>query len=707
MQKRLISLSVLLLSLALMGAAPAPSSVSSGERPVVLAPEAYQSEAAKLATYFLTNYHYQDVKLDDEMSRNILDNYLEGMDPNKLYFLASDIEEFSQGYANALDDSLRGQDLAPAFVIFNRYRQRVMERVAKAEELNQQSFDFTVEESYLADRSDLPWAQTVEELDELWRKRVKDDVLRLRLAEKPEDEIASTLADRYENLRRRVEEMDAEDVFQLYMNAFASAIEPHTGYMAPRSSENFQISMRLSLEGIGAVLQRDNEYTAIRYVVPGGPADKDGRLKAGDRIVAVGQENDSTVDVIGWRLDDVVEIIRGPKGSEVRLDVIPADKGLDAAHETIRIVRNEVKLEEQAARSEIIEETDENGDVRKVGVIRIPAFYLDFAAKARQDPNYRSTTRDVRKILDELTAENVDGVVIDLRDNGGGSLEESTQLTGLFIESGPVVQVRDARGTVQIERDPDPQIAYDGPLAVLVNRNSASASEIFAAALQDYGRAVVIGEPTFGKGTVQHLINLDDHSGREQSRLGQLKLTRAQFFRINGGSTQNRGVIPDIMYQTMAEDEEYGERSLDNALPWNSIRAADYAVHGDLASLIPYIERQHASRVAEDEEFQALLAEVAAFHEIRNKNEISLYEPKRKAERDEAESLRQQRNAGNDEVTALAEALEDSADAAEDEDAIEPPDVLLREAARILGDLIKSQQGTALALRTEDPSSVN
>jgi len=363
------------------------------------------------------------------------------------------------------------------------------------------------------------------------------------------------------------------------MKAFALSIEPHTGYVAPRSSENFQISMRLSLEGIGAVLQRDNEYTTIRRVVPGGPASKDGRLKVGDRIISVTEApGEEATDVIGWRLDDVVELIRGTSGTEVVLEVIPGETGMDGLPVKIDIVRDKVKLEEQAAQSSTFE-IEWQGNTHQIGVIDLPAFYLDFAARARRDEDYRSSTRDVRALIAGLKEQGVDGIVMDLRNNGGGSLAEATDLTGLFIDKGPVVQVRDSSGKIDVEADADRGSAWEGPLVVLVNRHSASASEIFAAAIQDYGRGVVIGEPTFGKGTVQNLINLDRYGEGDDPKFGQLKLTIAQFFRVNGGSTQHRGVIPDIIFPTAALEDKYGESSLENALPWTSITPARYKVY--------------------------------------------------------------------------------------------------------------------------------
>ncbi|MBT8061102.1 MAG: PDZ domain-containing protein, partial [Gammaproteobacteria bacterium] len=481
-------------------------------QPIALKPNMEQRFASNLATKFLTNWHYKDTRLDDTLSGDILDGYLELLDPNRSYFLASDIVQFER-FRRGLDDALRHSDLAPAFEIFNVYRNRVTERVEYAQALLTQPMDFSVEEDYQFDRSESDWAADQAELNEIWRKRVKNDVLRLKLTDKENEAILETLDERYENLQRRITELNSNDIFQFFMNAFAHAIEPHTAYMSPRSSENFEISMRLSLEGIGALLGRESEYTSIQRVVPGGPADKDGRLEAGDRVISVGQGMDGKlVDVIGWRIDDVVDLIRGPKDTVVRLEVLPEDVGIDGPSSVIDIVRNEVKLEEQAAKSEVIEIPREGQEPIKVGVIDLPVFYLDFNGRALNKPDYRSSTRDVRRLIGEMKSEGITGLVIDLRNNGGGSLLEATTLTGLFIDQGPVVQVRSSSGRISLEEDTAPGMVWDGPLAVLVNRYSASAAEIFAAAIQDYGRGVIIGEPTFGKGTVQSLLDLDDYA---------------------------------------------------------------------------------------------------------------------------------------------------------------------------------------------------
>jgi carboxyl-terminal processing protease len=675
----------------------------------VLAPKPGQSQAAVWATRFLTRFHYANQSLDDAMSSKILDRYLQSLDGEKLFFTAVDIARFER-YRDRLDEAILEQQLDPPFEIFNIYVQRVADRTRYALSVLEGELDFSGDDTYQTNRSEQPWAADSAELDALWRMRVKNDVIRLKLAGREMEDIRKTLERRYANFEKRVGELNSEDVFQTFMNAYAVSIEPHTGYLGPRASENFNISMRLSLEGIGAVLQREDEYTVVRSVVPGGPAALSGQLKVGDRILGVGQGSSGPlVDVVGWRLDDVVELIRGPKDSVVRLDVQPAEAGPDGKHEVIVITRQRIKLEEQAAKRSVIE-LEEGGESRRIGVIALPTFYQDFEARRSGDPDFRSTTRDVAKLLQELKEEGVDGVVLDLRNNGGGSLNEATELTGLFIESGPVVQVRNSQGRVDVERDRSRSLAYDGPLAVLVNRSSASASEIVAAAIQDYGRGIIIGEPTFGKGTVQNLIDLDQVANNESPRFGQLRLTIAQFYRISGGSTQHRGVVPDIEYPVALDASEYGESAYDNALPYTTISPASYRAYGDLSGLLPVLEARHQERVAKDTEFQFWKEDVEDYRVRRQRTEISLNLENRRAERDALEARREARRkartaAGLDIVPGADPRPDDGLTAEErgvqsddaDEDS-QPSDVLLTEAARILSDAVSLlRQDTRLA----------
>ena len=668
-----------------------------------LEPNMDQRYASSIATRFLTNYHYKRTRLDDDLSSQIYDSYLDLLDPNRIYFLQSDIDSFER-YRYLMDDSLRHSDLLSAYEIFNLYTDRVLERVEYSRKRVQQPFDFTIDEDYHYDREDDPWAKNTGELDELWRQRVKNDYLRLKLTDKEPEKITETLLERYDNLERRITELNSDDVFQFFMNAFSASIEPHTSYLSARNSENFEISMKLSLEGIGALLGRENEYTEISRVVPGGPVAKDGRVKAGDRITAVGQGQDGKmVDIIGWRLDDVVELIRGPKDTVVRLEVLPEKESVSGPTNTIEIVRDEVKLEEQAATSEIIEvPVDENGEETvKVGVIDLPVFYLDFNGRAQNKPDYRSSTRDVRRLIGELEEEGVAGIVIDLRSNGGGSLLEATTLTGLFIDTGPVVQVRNSSGRISVEEDIEPGMAWEGPMAVLVNRYSASASEIFAAAIQDYGRGLVIGETTFGKGTVQSMLDLDDYASSDRPGLGQLKITMAQFFRVNGGSTQNRGVEPDISFPTWGDPEDYGERSLPNALPWTSIDPARFESAGELDQLAAVTGSLYRDRMVGNQEFEWLQSDIEEYNKHTDETSVSLLETVGRERIAESEAKKkereEQRNGGPllEEENELAEAIDpaltedpdEDDDAAESEEEDEGPDFLLRESAHIVADM--------------------
>ncbi|MGH8853160.1 MAG: carboxy terminal-processing peptidase [Telluria sp.] len=610
-------------------------------------PLAEQTQAALWASRVLGRYHYKAVPLDDAMSHKIFDNFFESLDSEKLYFVQADVDQFAP-MRTKMDDAINNENLTVPFAIYNLYQQRFTERMNYARQLLKTKADFTLEESIELDREKSPWAKTEDEVRDLWRKRVKNDWLRLKLAGKEEKAIRETLDKRYENYIARIRKLNNEDVFQMFMNAYATSIEPHTNYLGPRSADNFDIAMRLSLEGIGAVLQSRDEYTIIREIVPGSPAALTGKLKVGDRIVGVAQGNAPFTDVLGWRIDDVVQLVRGEKGSTVRLDVLPGDAGPDAKHVTVSIVRKKISMEEQAAKKSIIE-VKEGAVKRRVGVISLPTFYLDFEARRRGDKDFRSATRDVARILAELKKEKVDNVLIDLRNNGGGSLTEAIELTGLFIDKGPVVQQRDAQGRIDVEQDLQAGLSWDGPMGVLINRGSASASEIFAAAIQDYGRGLVIGEPSFGKGTVQTLIDLDRFSPGEKVRYGELKMTIAQFFRINGGTTQLRGVTPDIKLPQLSDMDSFGESSYDNALPWVAIKPANYAAAGDLKELIAPLQKRHEARIAKDKEFQFLQEDIAEVLKVRKENAISLNEAVRRKERDSQEArakLREARLAG-------------------------------------------------------------
>lgn len=625
-----------------------PAAVS--ESPLVLKPTADQAEAALWAMRFLSRFHYKPMPLDDSMSEKIFDGYLDDLDGDHQFFTRADIERF-QSARHQLDDAIFERDLSVPFTIFNLYEQRAAERLDYARELLKQPFDFSKDETFTFQRNKAPWAADRAELDEQWRKRVKNDWLRLKLAGKDDAAIRTTLDKRYANYLNRIRQLNSEDVFQTFMNAYATAIEPHTNYLGPRASENFDIAMRLSLEGIGAVLQRSDEYTAVREIVPGGPAANSGQLHPGDRILGVGQDATGPIeDVIGWRLDDVVDLIRGKKGTVVRLEVLPESAGPDGEHVTLVLTRNKINVEEQAAKKSVIEVR--NGEqVRRIGVITLPTFYQDFDARRRGDANYRSATRDVDRLLGELRKEHVDGVVVDLRNNGGGSLDEATELTGLFIDRGPVVQIRDSSGRIEEKSDFKSGTSWGGPLAVLVNRASASASEIFAAAIQDYGRGVIIGEPTFGKGTVQNMLDMDEMARNEKPTFGDLKMTVQQFFRVDGGSTQLRGVTPEISFPLTVASDEFGESSYENALPWTSIQPADYQRVADLKPIIPMLRARHQARTAKSVEWQNFEADIREAKELRAQESVSLNASVREAQRKDMETRRKAR----DELAAAAE----------------------------------------------------
>ena len=600
-----------------------------------------QAQAAQLSARFLTRFHYDAQPLDDAMSAKIFKAYFDSLDSEKVFFTQADMAKFAP-LKSQFDDAIWNQDLSGPFSVFNLYIQRAVDRMTFARELLKKGIDLNTGESYTYDRKKADWPKDQAELDTLWRQRTTNDWLRLKLAGKSDDDIRKTLDKRYAGYIERVRQLDGEDAFQTFMNAYAESTDPHTDYLGPRAAENFDISMKLSLEGIGAVLQARDEYTAIREVVPAGPAAKSGKIHVGDRIVAIGQGTDGPmVDVIGWRLDDVVNRIRGKKDTTVRLEILPADAGLDGKHEVVTLVRQKVSIEEQAAKKKILDIKDGNVS-RKIGVIELPTFYSDFGARREGDKNFKSATRDVAKLLGELKQAGVEGVIMDLRNNGGGSLTEANELTGLFIDKGPVVQVRDARGQVDVQGDDDPGMAWSGPMAVLVNRGSASASEIFAAAIQDYGRGLIVGQPTFGKGTVQNLVDLDRFTSRakEKPQLGELKMTIAEFFRINGGSTQLKGVTPDINFPKNGDEKDFGESTYDNALQWTQIAPApDYKPVADLKAYLGQLQARHDTRVAKSPAWKLMLDELAQYRKMRDKTSISLNLAQRQAERKDQDAI--------------------------------------------------------------------
>src|SRR6187402_1023429 len=611
------------------------------ESSLPLKPTAAEAQASQLSARFLTRFHYQAQPLDDAMSAKIYKAYFDALDSEKVFFTQEDMDKFAP-LKTQFDDAIWNQDLTGPFSVFNLYVTRAVDRMNYARGLLKKGFDFSGNDSFNFDRKKAAIPKNQAELDDVWRKRTMNDWLRLKLAGKSDDDIRKTLDKRYATYISRVRQLDDEDATQAFMTAYANSTDPHTDYLGPRAADAFDIAMHLSLEGIGAVLQARDDYTTIRELVPGGPASKSGKMKAGDRIVAIGQgETGPMVDVVGWRQDDVVKLIRGKKDTTVRIEILPADAGVDGKHDIVTLVRKKVTMEEQAAKSKVIDVKD--GDVtRKIGVIDLPTFYQDFGARRAGDTNFKSATRDVAKLLTELKAQKVEGVVIDLRNNGGGSLSEATELTGLFIDTGPVVHVRDARGQIDAQGDDAPGMSWDGPMAVLVNRGSASASEIFAAAIQDYGRGIIIGEPTFGKGTVQNLVDLDKFGKAatgETAKYGELKMTIAEFIRINGDSTQLKGVTPDVMFPQNGDAKEFGESTYDNALPWRHIDPADYKPVADLKPIVGPLNAKHEARVANSPAWKLMLDEMAEYKKLRDKTDISLNFAARQAERKQYDAL--------------------------------------------------------------------
>ncbi len=641
----------------------------------------YQIEN-QLITSILTRYHFKDFEIDDSLSSIIFNRYLDALDNGKNYFLASDIESFnSEKYQ--LDDKLFKGDIQFYYDVFNVYLKRMNERMSFIDELLNNEFDYSMDENYEYDRDKSGWAQNQAELNELWRKRLKNDALTYKLNGKDWEFIQKTLKKRYKNFSHFLNQYNSEDVFQLAMNSFTQAIDPHTNYLSPVTSDNFKIDMSLSLEGIGARLQTEDDYTKVAEIIPGGPAAKSGLLKADDKIVGVAQGEDGEFeDIIGWRITDAVKLIRGAKGTLVRLQIIKAGSDLNSKPIEISLIREKVKLEDQAAKGSVLEIMNNDKPFR-VGVIDIPNFYNDFEGQRNGDGSFKSTTKDVRRILDSLKTENVDGIIIDLREDGGGSLQEAIELTGLFIKDGPVVQVKNSNGNIDIAKDPDPSIVYEGPLAVLVNRFSASASEIFSGAIQDYGRGLIIGEQTFGKGTVQNLIDLNRLSSQRNLNLGQVKLTIAKYYRVNGGSTQNLGVVPDISFPSMIDPKDFGESSEPNALPWDEIKSADYNKFSDITKYLPELEKKHLQRIATDKDFQNLIEDIGIYKENKKKTSISLNEEIRKQEKQKDEQRKLERDGKTPEQNET-ELLDDEVPVIK----VEKNDYILNETAKIISDYI-------------------
>jgi len=649
-----------------------------------LEPESRHENIGELVTTFIQKSHYNHVAVNDDLSSEVMDTYIDELDRNRVYLLESDIEFFEK-FRFQLDDIVRNEPLDPVFDMFSIYRTRVRDRFEFALELLEEEPDLSVDEEYQFDREDAPWARTTEELDEIWRKRVKNDVVNLALNDKPWEESKDVLRKRYERYLRRMDQINGDDVFETFMNAFAHTLDPHSSYLSPRNSEEYRIQMSLSYFGIGASLQTEDDYVQIVNIIPGGPAAIDGSLGPKDRITGVAQGNDGDMtDVIGWRLDDVVDLIRGEKDTVVRLQIIPAGALPGTSDKEISLTRGQVKLEEQAAKSEIITIPREGRDW-SIGIIEIPSFYRDFRALNNGDKNYTSTTKDVKRLIAELEEEGIDGLVIDLRNNGGGHLTEATALSGLFIDNGPVVQLKNSNGRISRLDDPDPvrRVAYNGPLAVLINRFSASASEIFAAAIQDYERGVIIGQTTFGKGTVQNLYSLDQYLQPEGDKgYGQLTLTIGKYYRVTGESTQHRGVHPDIMLPSHIDAEQIGESVRETALPWDTIQTTRFRAGEPLDNTIDSLTVQYSERAKDDPNMQYMKKFIEDDRQMRERKTVSLSLEKRREER--SANMERALQLENSRRAALGlEALETLEDLDEDE----RPDIQLDQAAGIVTDL--------------------
>ncbi len=655
MFKRLYMFLVMGAALACQASTSAPGNVDGSTN---LQPDQVQSQVAKEVASLISSYNYKKVPLNDSLSAVVYDRYIKALDENHNYLLASDLKDFSR-FKTVIDDDLKAGNLNDVFYIFNVYQKRYLERINYSLTQLDKNYDYTKNESFTYDREKEPWMGSEADMNKLWSQRVKYDLLNLKLASNDVAKNKETLKKRYQNLIAQAKKLSNQDVFQLFMDAFTESVDPHTNYFNPANAANFNIEMSRSLEGIGASLQSENEYITIKSIVAGGPADKSRQLNIDDRIVAVAQgKTGEFQDIVGWRIENAIALIRGTKGTVVRLRLLP--KGAGAKPHVVEMVREKIVLKDQLAKKEI-RTYNQNGKTVKIGIINVPAFYIDFNAYRAKDPNYQSTTRDVKLILDTLKRENVDGVILDLRQNGGGSLIEAIELTGLFIKDGPVVQVRDTRNRVEVNEDEDSSVAYAGPLAVMTDRFSASASEIFAGAIQDYGRGLIIGTQTYGKGTVQSAIELDkvinpslrdmitsmtkkaNGTGAE-SRFGQLNLTVAKFYRISGSSTQHKGVLPDISFPSVIPLDKYGEDTEPSALPFDMIAKSNYTKVGDLSGVIPQLTKAHEQRMANNANYKYLLEDIADYKKRQNETSVTLNEQQLKQQRDSDEQKAFERN---------------------------------------------------------------
>lgn len=643
-------------------AAPKPQQLVEGI--INIKPDEQQSLVAREVTTLIENYNYKKIKLNDSISSIILDKYIKALDPSKYYFLASDIKGFEQ-FRTRLDDDFRNGDLSAPFFIFNVYLKRYNEWIAYSLQNVKTKYDFTGNDTYVYDREKLPWVTTRTALNDVWQKRLKYEMINLHIAGTSDAKNIETLTKRYQNLKSQVAKINNQDVFQTVMDSFTESVDPHTNYFNPTNAVAFNEDMARSFDGIGARLSVENEVVKIAEIIPGGPAFKSKLLSAGDRIVGVAQGKGEFEDIIGWRIDNSVAKIKGPKGTTVRLKVIPVGQELSSKPVIISLVREKIILEDQLAQK-AVKTVQSNGKPYKIGIITVPAFYADFKAASAGDPNYQSTTRDVRLLIDTLkNRDKVDAIVMDLRSNGGGSLVEAIDLTGLFINRGPVVQVKDLKGRVDVSEDTNPGVAWEGPFGVMVDRLSASASEIFAGAIQDYGRGIIMGTQTYGKGTVQSSINLNKllnpsmlqrlaslinkttvvngGTPKEAPELGQINLTMAKFYRVNGSSTQHKGVMPDVVFPSIYPLDKIGEDTESSALPWDVIPASNFTPVADLSPVKTQLVNRHKERMEKSLDYKTLVQDIADMQKRDKETSVTLNQAKLKAERDslEAKSLAQ------------------------------------------------------------------
>ncbi len=677
----LIAYVALTIGLLTLGSSSRLTANTSALPPGAMTPSARERMIARQVGALLEDNHYSQQRIDDAMSPRVMDKFLDGLDGQKSYFLASDIAEF-QAYRLRFDDMIRTGDLEPAYAMFARYQQRNRERIRHALALLDQTPDFTLDESFEFDREKAAWPTTTVELDELWRKRVKNDAISLLLAGKTWDEAREVLRTRYDRVLKRADQVKPEEVFEVFLNSYARTFDPHSNYFSPRNSEEYKIQMSLNYEGIGASLQLIDDYVTIMNLIEGGPAAASGALSVNDRITAVGQGKQGPMtDVVGWRIDDVVQLIRGKGGTVVRLQILPVGAAPGSPERVLEFTRGKVTLEAQAARKEL--KTITRGEIEyRVGVINVPGFYSDYDGQRAGDKNFRSTTRDVRRLIEELKEEKIDGLVIDLRGNGGGFLPEAQSLTGLFVDQGPVVQVQFSNGEREVLDDPDAGIAYDGPLVVVIDRFSASASEIFAGAIQDYRRGVVVGQRSFGKGTVQNLVPLSRWSARPVN--GQLTVTIGKFYRVTGESTQHRGVEPDVELASPISLKDIGESSLDDALPWDRIDRAEFRALDTRLPSIAKLALEENARQGRDPDYRWLVEDIAALNRLRDQRALSLNLETRRAERAQLEANRLARE--NARRVARSESPIASI---EDLDASKQPDVVLDQSAEVMVDMLK------------------